>query len=124
MLSYHIVFVFVQELIRLVYYISSIMLNCKCSTRKLRFGESFMALELFIQLLRKRLMCRLWEHTGFIKQCNNSTWFLLNQVKYILVVNKLNVTPINLLPSVLLLLHFEDILVKMLLEFFIGKIDA
>jgi hypothetical protein len=32
-------------------YIPSIVLNHKCSTRKLWFGESFVVLELFIQLL-------------------------------------------------------------------------
>jgi hypothetical protein len=38
--------------------------------------------------------------------------YLLNQIKNILVVNKLYVTPVDLLPCVLLLLHFEDILRK------------
>jgi len=43
-------------------YISSIMLNCKCSTRKLGFGKSFVVLELFVQLLRQCLVCGLWKH--------------------------------------------------------------
>lgn len=43
-------------------YISSIMLNCKCSPRKLGFGKSFVVLELFVQLLRQCLVCGLWKH--------------------------------------------------------------
>lgn len=45
-------------------YISSVMLDCKCSPRKLWFGKPFVVLELFIQLLRQCLMCGLWKHAG------------------------------------------------------------
>lgn len=55
-------------------YISSVMLNCKCGTRKLWFGKSFVVLELFVQLLRQCLMCGLWKHAdGCISAQNKVT---------------------------------------------------
>uniref|UniRef100_A0A0A9C5I8 Uncharacterized protein n=1 Tax=Arundo donax TaxID=35708 RepID=A0A0A9C5I8_ARUDO len=44
----YIVSVFVQEMIRLISYFSCIMLDCKCSARKLWFDKSFVVPELLV----------------------------------------------------------------------------
>lgn len=46
--------------------------------------------------------------------------YLLNKVKNILIINELNVTPINLFFSVLLLFHLENMLKKHINKFHIN----
>lgn len=50
--------------------------------------------------------------------------FALDKVQHILIVHKLNVTPVDRLALILSLLHLEDMLVEMLLQLFIGQVDA
>jgi hypothetical protein len=47
-----------------------------------------------------------------------------NQVQALLVVRKVNEGPLDLFFRVLGLLHFENVTIKLLLERFIGVVDA
>lgn len=47
-----------------------------------------------------------------------------DQIKDVLVVNKVNVRPVYFFFDVFVLFHFEHMLVEMLLQFFVGKVDA
>lgn len=69
-----------------------------------------------------------WAHPGkatlLIQGVEDAQGLLLNQVQHVLVVHKLNVAPVDGLTLVLGLLHFEDMLVEMLLQLLVGQVDA
>ncbi len=50
--------------------------------------------------------------------------YLLHQINTLLVIYKGNTLPIDLLLFVFLLFQFEDVMVEMLLQLLIGKVDT
>jgi len=124
MLSNNIVFVLIQEQLGLISNITSVMIDCEVSATKLWLTKTLMISVLLKELSRECLICGFWKHAGFIEKSNDSRGFLLNEVQDILVVDELNVAPVDGLLGVLFLLHLEYMLIKMLLELLIGQIDT
>ena len=66
----------------------------------------------------------LGEHNLLIEQHQQACWSLLDQVQDRLVVDELNVRKVDLLLLVALLLELERVVVKVLLQLLVGKVDA
>ena len=48
----------------------------------------------------------------------------LNHVEYVLIVNEVDIRPIDPFLFIFFLLHLEYVLIEMLLKFFVGKVYA
>lgn len=66
----------------------------------------------------------LWKFALFIHKGDNIHGFYTNQVKSILVVDKLDMLPTDAFIVILLLLQFEDVLYKELLQVLIGIVNT
>ena len=64
------------------------------------------------------------EHARLVEQGDDAGVLLLDQVQHVLVVDELDVGPVDGLALVLLLLLFEHVLVEVLLELLVGEVDA
>jgi hypothetical protein len=74
--------------------------------------------------LNESFISSLWNHALLIQDTQKSVWLVFNQVQHSLVVLELNISPLDLLLRVLLLLHLEDVAVEELLDLFVRIIDA
>mmetsp|Transcript_4577 Transcript_4577/g.8740 ORF Transcript_4577/g.8740 Transcript_4577/m.8740 type:complete len:293 (-) Transcript_4577:1377-2255(-) len=78
-------------------------------------------------VVRKHLVLRnrtFWLLACAIQSCKNSTWSAQDQVNNVLVLWKINWGPEKSFTAIELLLSFQNVVVKELLQTFVGKIDA
>lgn len=71
-----------------------------------------------------RIKSHLWKLAFLINQWNDIHGFCTNQIQGILIVNKLNMFPVDSFIIILLLFHFENVLDKELLKVLIGIVDT
>jgi hypothetical protein len=65
-----------------------------------------------------------WEAAELIQQIQDTHGPFLDEIQHVLVIDKLDVGPVDALLLVLGLLHLEHVLVEVLLQLLIGQVDA
>mmetsp|Transcript_27543 Transcript_27543/g.45779 ORF Transcript_27543/g.45779 Transcript_27543/m.45779 type:complete len:217 (-) Transcript_27543:365-1015(-) len=86
--------------------------------------EASMLVATGIQISGELLVGTLWQDTLFVQKCDDSSVLLVDEVKHVLIVREGNKFPQNSLLFVLLLLQLEHVLIELLLQSFVGVVDA
>mmetsp|Transcript_87204 Transcript_87204/g.262030 ORF Transcript_87204/g.262030 Transcript_87204/m.262030 type:complete len:223 (-) Transcript_87204:298-966(-) len=119
------IFVFLAEASTRVRDVAGIMLHSKTRLVPLGSGKVLVLRVALAQLERKIVVCALLDGALLIEKVQQAHVFLLvYEVQALLIVNELDVLPLDALRFILSLLGLEDIPIELLLQPLIGVVDG